>query len=309
MKVAFVLATDPAITSSDSLLRKACKNWAVRVGGFVLSFLLLIAIFAPELNTIDPTELDPTIGNLLPGTQAESINLLGETSTRWFLLGTDSLGRDLWSRIAFGGRISLLVGVVAATLALLCGGVVGALAGYIRSLDGPLMRLMDGLMAIPGVVLAILFVAVWGASVWMVIVAIAVPEVPRVARLLRSVVLSVRQEAFIEAAQVLGTSWWKILLRHILPNSIAPLIVQGTYVCASAILVESLLSFLGLGVPPETPSWGNVMAEGRLQFTQYPHAVLLPGVFVAFAVFAVNLLGDGLKDSLDPKFRRRGDGK
>jgi peptide/nickel transport system permease protein len=309
MKVAMLRATDQVGAPRDSLFRKAWTNLAVRVGGFVLLILLLIAVLAPKLTTIDPTELDPTIGNLLPGTEAETINLLGETSIRWFVLGTDSLGRDLWSRIAFGGRVSLLVGVVSAGLALLGGGLVGAFAGYIRWLDGPLMRVMDGLMAIPGVVLAILLVAVWGASVWMVIVAIAVPEVPRVARLLRSVVLSVRQEAFIEAAQVLGTSWWKILLRHILPNSIAPLIVQGTYVCASAILVESLLSFLGLGVPPETPSWGNVMAEGRLQFTQYPHAVLLPGVFVAFAVFSVNLLGDGLKDSLDPKFRRRGDGK
>lgn len=303
------LPSNEPIAKRESLARTVWQNFGVRSGGLVLMALLLIAVFASQLNTVDPTALDPGVGNLLPGTLAETTNFSGETTQRFFILGTDSLGRDLWSRIAFGSRVSLLVGLSATALALLFGGFVGVITGYFRRLDGPLMRCMDGLMAIPGVLLAILFVAVWGAGVWTVIIAIALPEVPRVARLLRSVVLSVRQEAFIEAAQVLGTPSWKTLLFHILPNSIAPLVVQGTYVCASAILVESLLSFLGLGIPPEIPSWGNVMAEGRLQFTQYPHAVLLPGVFVALAVFSVNLLGDGLKDTLDPKFRRRGEAK
>lgn len=295
--------------NKEFLIRRIWRNYGVRSGGIVLVLLFLIAIFAPQLNTVDPTSLDPVVGNLLPGTEAETTNFSGETTERFYVLGTDSLGRDLWSRIAYGGRVSLLVGLAATAFALFFGGIIGAVTGYFRRLDGLLMRFMDGLMAIPGVLLAILFVAAWGAGVWTVIIAIALPEIPRVARLLRSVVLSVRQEAFIEAAQVLGTPSWKTLLFHILPNSIAPVIVQGTYVCASAILVESLLSFLGLGVPPEIPSWGNVMAEGRLQFTQYPHAVLLPGIFVALAVFSVNLLGDGLKDTLDPKFRRRGEVK
>jgi peptide/nickel transport system permease protein len=165
---------------------------------------------------------------------------------------------------------------------------------------------MDGLMAIPGILLAITLVAVWRASLFTVIAAIVIPEIPRVTRLVRSLVLSIREEPYVEAAVSLGTPTWKILWRHILPNAIAPLIVQGTYVCASAILLEAILSFLGVGLPPEIPTWGNIMAEGRVQFNQYPHNVFFPGIFLGLTVLAVNLLGDGLRDTLDPKFNKRG---
>jgi peptide/nickel transport system permease protein len=165
---------------------------------------------------------------------------------------------------------------------------------------------MDGLMAIPGILLAIALVAVWKPSLWTVIAAIVVPEIPRVTRLVRSIVLSIREEPYVEAAVSIGTPTWKILLKHILPNAIAPMIVQGTYVCASAILLEAILSFLGVGLPPEVPTWGNIMAEGRVQFNQFPHNVFFPGIFLALTVLAVNLLGDGLRDTLDPKFNKRG---
>lgn len=272
----------------------------------MLGVLLLMALLAPWLYTVDPVAIDPGVGNLLPGTRAEFNSLAGETFDRWFVMGTDSLGRDIWSRVAYGARVSLVVGAVVATVALFFGVLTGIAAGYFHRLDGVLMRFMDGIMAIPGILFAILLVATWNAGLVTVIAAIVIPEIPRVARLIRSVVLTVRQEPYVEAAQALDSPTWKILFRHILPNAIAPLIVQGTYVCATAILVEAILSFLGVGIPAEIPTWGNIMAEGRLQFNQYPHGVLIPGLFVAMTVFSVNLLGDGLRDTLDPKFNKRG---
>jgi peptide/nickel transport system permease protein len=182
---------------------------------------------------------------------------------------------------------------------------VGLTAGYFRRIDGIVMRVMDGVMAIPAILFAVSLVALFGGTLLMVIVAIAVPEIPRVARLVRSVVLSLREEPYVEAAIALDTPTWKILLRHILPNAIAPLVIQGTYVCASAILVEAILSFLGVGLPAEMPTWGNIMAEGRSQFNQFPHNVLFPGIFLALTVLSVNVLGDGLRDTLDPKFNKR----
>jgi peptide/nickel transport system permease protein len=202
--------------------------------------------------------------------------------------------------------VSLTVGVAVAALAMVFGMFVGLLGGYFRRIDSVLMRLMDGVMAIPGILFAISLVALFGGRLLTVVVAIAVPEIPRVARLVRSVVLTVREEPYVEAAIALDTPTWKILVRHILPNAIAPLIIQATYVCASAILVEAILSFLGVGLPADMATWGNIMAEGRAQFNQFPHNVLFPGIFLALTVLAVNILGDGLRDTLDPKFNKRG---
>jgi peptide/nickel transport system permease protein len=190
-------------------------------------------------------------------------------------------------------------------LSIAAGLVIGLVSGYIRWLDGIVMRVMDGLMAIPAILLAIGLVSLWGGGILTVIVAITIPEVPRVVRLVRSIVLSVREEPYVEAAVAVGTRLPLILLRHVLPNTVAPLIVQGTYVCASAILVEAILSFLGAGIPPEIPTWGNIMAEGRVLFQVYPHNIFFPGLFLALTVLAVNVLGDGLRDTLDPRMARR----
>ncbi len=288
------------------LWHRVMSHWSVRLGGGVLAMLVCMAIFAPWLGTIDPVAMDPSSGNLLPGTQAEFNNLSGDTFEHFFLMGTDSLGRDTWSRIAYGARISLTVGIAVACLALTGGMLVGIAAGYFRRLDNVIMRIMDSVMAIPGILFAITLMALWRPTLLTVVVAITIPEIPRVARLVRSIVLSIREEAYVEAAISLGTPTVMILCRHILPNAIAPLLVQGTYVCASAILVEAILSFLGVGLPPDIATWGNIMADGRTQFNQFPQTVLFPGIFLALTVLAVNILGDGLRDTLDPKFNKRG---
>jgi peptide/nickel transport system permease protein len=207
--------------------------------------------------------------------------------------------------VLYGARVSLLVAISTALVALLAGGAIGMLAGYFRAADLVLMRVMDGLMAIPAILLAIALVAALGASIATVVVAIAIPEIPRVSRLVRSLVLTLREEPFVEAARALATPTPAILLRHILPNALAPLLVQGTFVAASAVLLEAILSFLGLGLPAEIPTWGNIMAEGRTQFSQYPGNVLYPALFLVPTVLALNLLGDGLRDVLDPKFAKR----
>lgn len=281
--------------------RKLRRNTAVMTSGLVLVVLALIAIFAPWLATVDPTLIDPVNRDLLPGSSATVTAFTGESFKHTFWMGADSLGRDIYSRVVYGARVSLAVGVAAATLSLLLGVVIGLVAGYIRWLDGVVMRVMDGLMAIPGILLAIALVSLWRASLLTVIVAITIPEIPRVTRLVRSLVLSIREEPYVEAAIAVGTSTPKILYRHVLPNTIAPLIVQATFICAAAILIEAILSFLGVGLPTEIPTWGNIMAEGRLQFAQYPHNVLFSGIFLALTVLAINMLGDGLRDTFDPK--------
>jgi peptide/nickel transport system permease protein len=295
-----------AVAQPVGAFAKAARNTSVRIGATVLLLLVLIALAAPYMGTVDPAVMDGSVMNVLPGESGEFMLLDGRTIKHTFWMGTDSFGRDIWSRVLYGARISLLVGLFVAVVAVLIGSTAGLCAGYFRWLDGILMRVMDGLMAIPGILLAIALVAAWGASLSTVIVAIAVPEIPRVTRLVRSLVLSVREEPYVEAAVALGTSTIRIMWRHILPNSIAPLIVQGTFVCGSAILIESILSFLGVGLPSEIPTWGNIMAEGRVQFNQYPHNVLFPGIFLTLTVLAVNMLGDGLRDTLDPKFNKRG---
>jgi peptide/nickel transport system permease protein len=280
-------------------------NWSNRIGGGALAVLVLIALFAPWLGTVDPALFDPASRDLLPGKSGQITTLDGDKLRHTFLMGSDSLGRDIYSRVLYGTRVSLLVGVLCALVALAAGIACGLASGYLRWLDGILMRFMDGVMAIPAILVAISLVAIWRGSLATVIVAIAIPEIPRVTRLVRSLVLSIREEPYVEAAVALGTPTWKILFGHILPNCVAPLVVQGTYVCAFSILVEAILSFLGVGLPPDIPTWGNVMAEGRAQFNDYPHNIFFPGVFLAVTVLAVNILGDGMRDTLDPKMAKR----
>jgi peptide/nickel transport system permease protein len=281
------------------------QNWSVRIGAGVLALLVLVALAAPLLGTVDPSLFDAGSRDLLPGMQGEITTLEGETLRHTFLMGSDSFGRDIYSRVIYGTRVSLIVGIATALLALAAGIACGLGAGYLRWLDGVLMRFMDGIMAIPAILIAIALVALWRGSTVTVIAAIAIPEIPRVTRLVRSLVLTIREEPYVEAAIALGTPAWKIMFGHILPNCIAPLIVQGTFTCAFAILVEAVLSFLGVGLPPDIPTWGNIMAEGRVQFVSFPHNVFFPGVFLAVTVLAVNMLGDGLRDTLDPKMARR----
>jgi peptide/nickel transport system permease protein len=205
----------------------------------------------------------------------------------------------------YGTRVSLIVGIAVAILAIAFGLIIGMVSGYIRWLDGFIMRIMDGLMAIPGILLAIALVSIWRTGLITVIFAILVPEVPRVVRLVRSIVLTVREEPYVEGAISVGTPTWILMVRHILPNTIAPLIVQATFTAAAAIITEAILSFLGIGIPPETPSWGNIMSEGRTLFRIFPHNILYPGIFLALAVLAINVMGDGLRDTLDPKMSKK----
>jgi len=293
------------IARRESAWQRLHRNWSVRVGGCALLLMILVAGAAPLLGTVDPTLFDAASRDLRPGQAGEIMTLDGELLRHKFVMGSDSFGRDIYSRVIYGTRVSLLVGIATALLALAFGIVFGLSAGYLRWLDGPLMRVMDGLMAIPAILLAIALVALWRASVLTVVLAIAITEIPRVTRLVRSLVLSIREEPYVEAAISLGTPTWKIMFGHILPNCVAPLLVQGTYICASAILVEAILSFLGVGLPPDIPTWGNIMAEGRVQFMAYPHNLFFPGVFLAVTVLAVNILGDGLRDTLDPKMAKK----
>ncbi|MDP3085175.1 MAG: ABC transporter permease [Rubrivivax sp.] len=294
-----------SVVRQQSAWERVRRNWSVRLGGVALTVLVLVALAAPWLGTVDPSLFDPASRDLLPGQRGEITTLEGETLAHRFLMGSDSFGRDIHSRVIYGTQVSLIVGVATAAVAMSIGIVIGLIAGFLRWLDGPVMRVMDGLMAIPAILIAIALVAMWRGSLLTVVIAIAIPEIPRVTRLVRSLVLTIREEPYVEATISLGTPTWKIMWRHILPNCVAPLVVQATFICAAGILTEAILSFLGVGLPPDIPTWGNVMAEGRSQFNQYPHNIFFPGIFLAVTVLAVNILGDGLRDTLDPKMAKR----
>ncbi|MHC2333693.1 ABC transporter permease [Bradyrhizobium sp. USDA 4454] len=263
----------------------------IAVATICLALIILMAIFAPLLAPHDPLLLTPA-QRLKP-------------SSAQYLLGTDAYGRDLLSRVIYGARISLVIGLGAAVFSIVVGLLIGLVAGFFRWVDAVMMRVMDGLMAIPAILLAIAVVSLSGASIWTVMVAITIPEIPRVARLVRSVVLTAREEPYVEAAISLGSSLPKIMWRHLMPNTIAPLIVQGTYVCASAILTEAILSFLGAGISPETPTWGNIMAEGRAFFQVKPSLIFWPGLLLSIAILSINLIGDAARDALDPRMKQR----
>ena len=266
------------------------RHPTVVIGGVILCIIVVLAIIAP-LIADDPLRIKP------------AKRLRPMDGTYWF--GSDFLGRDVYSRTIYGARISLAVGGAVAVISTFVGLIIGLLAGYVRWVDAIVMRFMDGLMAIPGVLLAIALISLAGASLFNVIVAICIPEIPRVVRLVRSVTLQIRELPYVEAAVSVGSPTHKILIKHILPNTVAPLIVQATYVCASAVVIEAILSFLGAGTPPEIPSWGNIMAEGRSYFQVAPWIIFFPGGLLAITVLAVNMLGDGLRDSLDPRIARR----
>lgn len=261
------------------------------IGGAILLVMALLSAFAPWVTARSPIELN-VVDRLRPPD--------GE-----YWLGTDAYGRDMLSRVLYGGRVSLVVGISTALASTVIGLAMGLVAGYSRLADAVIMRVMDGLMAIPGILLAIGLMAMTKASIDIVVVAITIPEIPRVVRLVRAVVLAIREQPYVEATITLGSGYLRLMLRHVLPNAVAPLVVQATYICASAVLIEAYLSFLGVGTPPEIPSWGNIIAEGRLYVQIAFWNVGFPGLFLALMVLSINVLGDGLRDLLDPRLARR----
>jgi peptide/nickel transport system permease protein len=281
----------PPVKVRRGLVGFAWRHPAIAIGGALLVAMLFIAVFAPWLGTVDPTALAPARRTREP------------SALYWF--GTDMLGRDIYSRVLFGARVSLTVGFSVALLASVAGLAIGLVSGFLRWADGFIMRVMDGIMSIPPILLAIALMALTRGSVGNVITAITIAEIPRVARLVRSVVLSLREQPYVDAAVAAGTRTPMIILRHILPNTIAPITVQATYVCASAMIIEAILSFIGAGTPPTIPSWGNIMAEGRALWQVKPYIVFFPAVFLSITVLAVNLLGDGMRDALDPRMVKR----
>lgn len=274
-----------------SALVRTLSTWPVMAALVMLAVIVLAAVSANLLGLADPMAINPMQ------------RLKGFSAEHWF--GTDAYGRDVLSRVIHGARISLMIGAGTAIAALIPGLVLGVIAGYFRAADMVIMRIMDGIMSVPSILLAIALVAVTGASLLTVLIAIAVPEFPRVVRLVRGLILSLRDEPYVEAAISLGTPTRVLMMRHLVPNTMAPLIVQGTFIFASAMLSEAVMSFLGVGMPPEFPSWGNVIAEGRMYFQVRPELILLPGLFLALTVLSVNMLGDAMRDALDPKMARR----
>jgi peptide/nickel transport system permease protein len=279
------------MTARKGLLGYLLRNPTIGIGGFLLLSMVGIAIFAPYLWTKDPTALAPAMRTRNPSAAA------------WF--GTDMLGRDVYSRVIYGARVSLTVGFGVALASSIIGLSIGLISGFVRGLDSLIMRIMDGMMSVPSILLAIALMALTRGSVGNVILAITIAEIPRVSRLVRGVVLSLREQPYVEAAVACGTRTPLIIWRHILPNTMAPIIVQATYVCAAAMLIEAGLSFIGAGTPPAIPSWGNIMAEGRGLWQVKPYIVFLPAIFLSITVLAVNLLGDGLRDALDPRLAKR----
>ncbi|MEM1045257.1 MAG: ABC transporter permease [Pseudomonadota bacterium] len=275
---------------NPTVLSLVLRHPSILFGGALLLVMIAVATIGP-IFTLDPVAINPILRLKPPSAEI------------WF--GTDYLGRDTFARVIHGAQISLVIGLAVAVIAVSIGLFLGLIAGYIRALDAIIMRVMDGLMAIPAILLAIALISLSGATLGTVVIAIVIPEIPRVVRLVRSVVLSVREEPYVEAAIASGTRLPLILTRHILPNTVAPLIVQATYICGSAMLTEAILGFLGAGIPPEIPSWGNIMSEGRTYFQISPWIIFYPGIALALTVLAVNIVGDGLRDTLDPRIARK----
>lgn len=304
-------ASAPAIETPElkaakpGAVKRLLRNPSVLIGGAMLVLIALMGLAAPWLSSMNPADINPSNRNKLPGFETTIRDDDGKKITQVARMGTDSLGRDIYTRVVWGARVSLTVGLAVAVLSVAIGLAIGLVAGYFRALDGVVMRVMDGLMAVPAILVAIALVSLSGASLMTVIVAVTIPEIPRVVRLVRAIVLSIREEPYVEAAISVGTPTWKVLWRHVLPNTIAPLIVQATFIAGSAILLEAALSFLGVGIPPEIPTWGNIMAEGRSVFQILPHNILYPAAFLTLTVLAVNMLGDGLRDTLDPRMAKR----
>ncbi|MBI0534997.1 ABC transporter permease [Roseomonas sp. KE2513] len=281
----------PPVKQRRGFLGFLRRNPTIAIGGGLMLLILLMAILAPLLWTVDPTALAPARRTREP------------SAMYWF--GTDMLGRDVYSRVLYGARVSLIVGFAVAFFSSVIGLAIGLVSGFVRWADAIIMRIMDGLMSIPSILLAIALMALTRGSVGNVILAITIAEVPRVSRLVRGVVLSLREQPYVDAAVASGTSTPRIIIRHILPNTLAPLTVQATYICASAMIAESILSFIGAGTPPIIPSWGNIMAEGRALWQVKPYIVFFPAIFLSLTVLAVNLLGDGLRDWLDPRMAKK----
>lgn len=300
------MAVDAAQSPFRQTMRRMFGNTSVLLGGGLALMIALMGIMAPYLDTRDPSAISPANRNAVPGEVAKMRDLeTGQRIEVVYRMGSDTLGRDVYSRVIYGARTSLIVGLSVAAIAIAVGMTVGLIAGYFRWADGMIMRIMDGMMAIPAILLAIAVVSLFSAGLASVIIAIVVAEIPRVVRLVRSVVLSIREEPYVEAAITAGTPTPLLLIRHVLPNTVAPLIVQGTFIVASAIIIEAILSFLGIGIPPEIPTWGNIMAEGRQVFQLFPHNILYPGAILALTVLSVNILGDGLRDTMDPRFSKQ----
>ncbi len=278
-------------TTTTRLLILTKRNPTMMAGIVIVLIMMILALLAPLLNTIDPKEIDPRNRFLTPSMDT------------WF--GSDNVGRDVYSRTIYGTRVSLIVGFAVAVISTFSAAMVGVVSGYYRKFDAVIMRVMDGLMSIPSVLLAMALMALLGGSVQNVIIALCVVETPRAIRIVRSSVLSLREQMFVDAARALGSSPFRVLYIHILPNTLAPLIVQATYIGAAAILVEAYLSFLGAGPPPDVPSWGNIMAEGRNYIRRAVWVIFFPGMFLTLTVLGINLAGDGLRDNLDPRLRRR----
>ena len=281
----------PVVAQRRWLREAVRRHPTVIVGSILLLMMGAMALLAPYLGTVDPLAVVPIKRLRFP------------SEIYWF--GTDAYGRDVYSRTLYGARVSLAVGLGVAVLSTVIGLAIGLVTGFSRLADAIIMRVMDGLMSIPPVLLAIALMALTKASLGNVVLAITIAEVPRVARLVRGVVLSLREQPFVEAAMAAGTGFFRTLWRHILPNTLAPVLVQATFICASAMITEAVLSFIGAGTPPQIPSWGNIMAEGRSYFQIKPYLIIFPGIFLSLTVLAVNMVGDGLRDALDPRLARR----
>ncbi len=276
------------VTGSLQLRQLSRLPAALQIAVIFLILVVLTTLSSPLIAGTDPLAMNPQFRLKPPSSE--------------HMLGTDMFGRDIFTRVLYGGQVSLAIGVGTAALATTVGTILGLIAGAGQASDKILMRIMDGMMAIPGILLAIALATIFGSGVLTVIVALAVPEVPVVARLVRSLTLTLREQAFVEAAQSYGTGPLRILFKYILPNALAPIVVQATYICGLAILFEAYLGFVGVGVPPEHPSWGNIVAEGRTFVLIAPHLIVYPSVVIAVVVLAINLIGDGLRDMLDPRF-------